>query len=233
MHSPPTTLPYSNYDDEIDLLEIAIILWNNKWVIALFTVALLLCGMIYTANKSVVYEAKITFDINFYPASTHQHPEQSPVAATLALIRNQFGNGSFKKIRNDSLESYELTITSSTQELIQNVVQQLPLFNQKINQKILEQAKQEIATIENGNITSLKSTETAAAIFFNAKRLVHAIEDESANALFFHPVKEGIQTWSSGIIWIVSALLGAMVGIFIVLIRHSIKNRQTQKQNVS
>ncbi len=54
-------------DEEVDLLDLIIVLWNNKWIICLFIIFSFSGGMIFTYFKIPKYESKIIISVETIP----------------------------------------------------------------------------------------------------------------------------------------------------------------------
>ena len=56
--SPETFQNTEAFDDEIDLKELSIVLWNGKWLITLITGFAAVCAVLFALSLPNIYESK-------------------------------------------------------------------------------------------------------------------------------------------------------------------------------
>ena len=215
--------PYSA-DDEIDLFELVETIWKGKWIIvAVVCCALLLAGVFVTIRPTV-YEVKIPFNINFSSVEAYQVCGDNPDclnSSSLSYVMSAADIG-LSTERNQNT----FVFSGKDDHLLKSVTSQLNQAIEMATARVVDEAKNEIITIQSSLPSQLLTTEIVATNYLNSLRIVQTTEDESLKIM---SIRNGTQTVKSpkiSMTFALASVAGLMLGMMIVLVRQAVINRR-------
>lgn len=219
-------------DDDIDLIEVFRVIWQGKsWVLTLAALFCLL-GFGYTQTMKPEYQLKVSYHINLFPIFNQQFCELTSDSiclnlGTLAVLSNSLngfaaidsGNEGWKL--NDKAETYSFHTYHPLS--IKEYTAHLDTVSKQVTQKIRTQAELELNFIQNELTDLLSNNERVLINMLNARRTIDAIDSGERAVEFYNPIIQDANKML--LILTLSLLLGLLVGVIVVLIRNSFKQR--------
>lgn len=212
------------YADEIDLFELVEALWIGKWWIIGITALAALTAFVYVQMSTPIYSVKVAYEPNLYSVSAQQLCggnvnciEQQERKKLSHLIGQGWGN-------DDS------AFTASTPEPLP-VADYEGLFdkaNDDLTNAIMEEAKMELAFIDQELTGQLSASERVATNILNAKRLLNSIEQGEKAFIVGDP---SISQKSPRLALTLSMAIfgGGVFAVMFVLMRNAWINRKAEQ----
>ncbi len=215
------------YDDEIDLLEFFSTLWKRKALIVGFVSVALLMGLGYLQMATPRYTVSVPYKINVHSVVSQQVCErynrkaaECMALGTLDIVLNHLGSEWSREKKRDVL-----TLSTLSPMSLEEYQQGLEDVENEISERVLNEAKAELAIIQDELDDALLGTERVATNLLNAKRVVTAIENGVSVVSFGSPhvAKSSPKT---ALILIFSVIIGGVFAIFYILIGNAIRQRK-------
>lgn len=210
------------YDGEIDLFEFFETFWDGKWVISFFIALAALIGFVYSQFAQPKYKVSAPFVINAYSVSTQQICVDDTRCMELETTKRllSFLDDAWSNEKN-SVFSFS---TFSPLELNEYEAQ-LVRANAKLTNDVYTEATTELTLIQTELTDALLNTERVATNMLNAKRVIQSIDNGQS------PISLGsvsVVKTSPKVLFILasSVVLGGMIGVFLILVRSSLKKRK-------
>ena len=203
-------------NDEINLIELLEVFWNGKFLISIFVLFGTLIGYCYTLFIQPMYNVSTSYKINSYSVLSQQRCKYNPQCLEseakkqlLILLKDGW--------------SSNLSLSTSTPKNIKEYEGELERAKIAFNNEILLEARNEIELIQTELTDVMKNTNIVSEHMLNAARVVQLL-DSGQSAITFGPVSVVKTKITKILAW--SFVLSGIIGAFIVLARHSIKNRK-------
>lgn len=203
-------------NDEINLIELLEVFWNSKFLISIFVLLGTLIGYCYTLFIQPRYDVFTSYKMNSYSVITQQRC-RSKMQCMEAEAKKQL-----LYLLKDGW-SPNLSLSTSTPKNIKEYEGQLERARISFNNQILLEARNEIELILTELPDTMKNTNSISQHMLNAARVVQFI-DSGQSAITFGPVSVVKTKITKILAW--SSVLSGIIGVFIVLVRHNIKNRK-------
>ena len=211
------------HDDEIDLFELAEIIWAGKWVIIGLSLLAGALGFGVAQLKESEYRVSVPYVVNVYSVDAQQVCGQSnqcmaeETSKKLTVMLED--NWTFSR---DST----LSLTTADASVVSRMTADLDRVNELLTQETYDAAVTELTWIESELIDAVLGTEIIATNFLNAKRVIAAIE--SGERVLSFGQATVANTLPVVRVTVVMSILGAIVAVFVVFIWNAIQSRKQQ-----
>ena len=219
------------YDDEINLFEFFERLWDGKWLIGAFLMLAASMGFFYSQVAQSKYDISVPYRVNVYSVFSQQMCESNNqnqkdwrashcfAERTVEVFLEGLGSD-WSLNRKGKVISRTTTSPSPTNEYEAHFSKALISTNKAL--KI--EAISELTTIESLSNDGVLATERVATNLLNAKRIIQSL-DSGQNAISFGPISVVKSSPKSSLIIAFAAILGVIVGVFLIIIRDGLKKR--------
>lgn len=246
--------------NEIDLSETLHILWDGKWIICLITVSVFMFGLTYVYFKKQSFEARINYTVDilppfhsnssalqefekkFFSRKTFNDWKENRSNVTLLFDNisstNVIDGYLFTKEKNSrmttsiSIDDFSSTLLARTNQLsiIEDIYDYAIFVNDTVTSKYYQRTEVELEMIELQYRGFLETNNQLIKQLFALDRFKSEMEDGTKIFIISPPTKP-IQT-SQNIysILIMSAFLGAITGISLIIISHLFQKKQRASQ---
>ena len=220
------------YDDEIDLFELFETLWEGKWLISAFVALATLTGFGYSQVAQPKYDVSVPYRVNVYSVLSQQicesytqnQKDDCLANGTLGYFIERLGGGWRSK-------GNTITFSTPTPSAVNAYADVLSNALTSTNEALRSEAISELASIESVSNNNVLATERVATNMLNAKRVIQSI-DNGQSAINFGSVSVVKSSPKVPLILALSVVLGGMIGVFFILVRHAITKRKEQLAKV-
>ena len=221
----------NNMDDEIDLFELFKTLWNGKWWVVSFIFISMLFGVAYIQVLKPSYQVSIFYNIyneQFCDLESNSNCiENSTIGAVLNEINMIKGIDKVEDTWKWDAKKKHFNLVTESPLTVDEYREYFEQISTEVTLQLRQQAKLDYDFIQNNLNAALQSTEYAALNIVDANRILHAVDNGEIAIAFSLPLIE--EKTKRALALCLSMLLGAMLGICVVLIRHSfIKYKASQ-----
>lgn len=213
----------STHDDELDLYEFIGTLWDSKWLIIAFVALVTFAGFGYSQLAQPKHQVSVPYTFNIHSVSTLQI-----CRSDIKCIKSEDNKRLSALLGGEWNSGGRLSLATNAPSEASQYMSEFDGYNETITDEIYEEAKAEITLIQTQLNETLLNTETVAANMLNAKRIIHAI-DNGQKAIRFGSVSMRKVSPKVSLILASSAVLGGMIGVFLVLARNANHNRLRKK----
>lgn len=225
-------------NDEIDLMELAYLIWQGKWQVVIAVLLFFIVSIIYVFVTPKTYEITFPYQVNL----TSVDNELSCRANTNSKFNSNF-NCLRESVVHDlvrvgpscllTLEDKEDALVLKTADPImaKSVAQALNAAAERLTQDYLQDAKMKLALINDEMPQALMQTEKSAALFLTAKTVTYKINKLSEQVLNFMLYSQHVVAPKTKLIMVLSVLLGGMAGVGYILLRHAFIQYRQQHLN--
>ncbi|WP_415897521.1 Wzz/FepE/Etk N-terminal domain-containing protein [Neptuniibacter sp. QD72_48] len=220
--------PYDQTDsrNEIDLIELGQDIWQGKWILIILIIASLLLGFAYTQMATKQYRITVSYTPILNSVSDQQNcntDRKCLKEASSKWVMGEFTGGWIKHKKSNTVSLISTNPKSSSEYI--NIVKAI---ESRINTAILDEARNEQHLIQNKLNKEILRTERVATNYLHAARIIKAIE-RGSNAIQFNKPRISKVSPKASLIISLSACIAAIVGIFYILLRSSIRKRKSLK----
>ena len=211
------------HDDEIDLFELAEIIWAGKWVIVGLSLLAGALGFGVAQLKESEYQVSVPYVVNIYSVGAQQvcgesiGCMESETTKRLSVLLSDDWNISGNNT---------LSLTSAEVPQVGRFDAEFERLNESLTREMYDAAVTELAWIESELIDAVLGTEIVATNFLNAKRVIAAIE--SGERVLSFGQATVANTLPVVRVTVVMSILGAIVAVFVVFIWNAIQSRKQQ-----
>lgn len=212
----PDTNP-TQYDDEIDLLEMLETLWASRLVVLAATLIPLLVSLLmaYMSMSVPSYEVQARFSVRVAPMNG-----PGSIGARLTVL----SNGEWRPADGGSA----LLITTESPQTAAEYQDSLAELNKALGEEIRSEAQLEANFLADEINNSLRRDEWFEKILLNANRVLFLLEQKGEPLEFspvsINPVTQGSSSSASSAV--ISAFLGSLAGSVFVLLRKAFRDRR-------
>lgn len=210
--------PDLSNDDEIDLLELLITLWDGRWLIISGLILAILVGFGYLQflqSSQAGHNVTIFYDTNNLICGEEQECINLPQDSLV-------GNWTLNK------KSSKLLLLTTTPLSVNEYKAQFERTNEIITNKIYADAKNEVAFIEAALPKNLLDTEIYLSYTIDHKRIIHLIDNGQSALTFVSSSISEISLPKKIRVFVTSAILGGLISSIIVLIHSAFRRRNEQ-----
>lgn len=215
-------------DDEIDLFQLFSTIWRGKWLIIGLMVVFLVVGFAYTQTKPPSYQVSASYQVNLYPLFSQQFCESNSnlnclVAGTMREALNLF-EPSWQVQWQGKAKKIEFTVANPLSAAAYS--EHFSVLALALTKRFKQQAEQELSFINANTNTNFQSSTPVAINILNANRNLAAIDKGMLAIEFAPPLVKS--TSKTTLVLCLALLLGAMLGVCLVLIRHAYRDYKQQ-----
>ena len=214
------------YDDEINLFEFFERLWDGKWLIGAFLMLAASMGFFYSQVAQSKYDISVPYRVNVYSVFSQQMCEGRAshcfAERTVEVFLEGLGSD-WSLNRKGKVISRTTTSPSPTNEYEAHFSKALISTNKALKIEALS----ELTTIESLSNDGVLATERVATNLLNAKRIIQSL-DSGQNAISLGPISVVKSSPKSSLIIAFAAILGVIVGVFLIIVRDGLKKRNEQ-----
>ena len=201
-------------DDEIDLFDLFLTLWESKWLIALFVTVSFFIGVALTQPSPKEYNVKA-------PYLVHHSFDKGLVEKTLLAVMGP----DWRKEANGEIGDY-LTLATATETPLnsEEFKHILSKAEKEVAKLLLMRSKLDISIIEKFD-EPLLNTDSAAAQSLAANRIVSQIEQLGFEPISLQNTMFELVKPRTPLVLALSLVLGGFLGSAFVLVRRAIISR--------
>lgn len=207
----PDTNP-TQYDDEIDLLEVLETLWASRLVVLAATLIPFSASLLMAYMSVPSYEVQARFSVRVAPMNG-----PGSIGARLTVL----SNGEWRPVDEGSA----LLLTTESPQTAAEYQDSLAELNKALGEEIRSEAQLEANFLEDQINSSLRRDEWFASILLKANRVLFLLE-QKGEPLDFSPVSINPITQSSFSSAAMPTFLGALVSSIFVLLRKAFRDRR-------
>ena len=207
----PDTNP-TQYDDEIDLLEVLETLWASRLVVLAATLIPFSASLLMAYMSVPSYEVQARFSVRVAPMNG-----PGSIGARLTVL----SNGEWRPVDEGSA----LLLTTESPQAAAEYQDSLAELNKALGEEIRSEAQLEANFLEDQINSSLRRDEWSASILLKANRVLFLLE-QKGEPLDFSPVSINPITQSSFSSAAMPTFLGALVSSIFVLLRKAFRDRR-------
>lgn len=210
----PDTNP-TQYDDEIDLLEVLETLWASRLVVLAATLIPFSVSLLMAYMSVPSYEVQARFSVRVAPMNG-----PGSINDRLTVL----SNGEWRSVDGGSA----LLLTTESPQTAAEYQDSLAELNKALGEEIRSEAQLEANFLEDEINNSLRRDEWFASILLKANRVLFLLE-QKGEPLEFSPVSINPVTQaslSSASSAVMPALLGSLAGSVFVLLRKAFRDRR-------
>lgn len=235
---------FQKSSDEIHLFDLLNLVWENKGLILFFMIITSLLSYFFIISQKTEYESKLNYDTYLVPPFYEDEKIKKDLQKSFFLrssfigwnkVKEDQDNLSFEDLVSPNLKikfisnkyiSY-ISVSSSDKRLLNDLYDYANYINITLTNDYASRAKFEIKMIKDLYKTYGAPSENAYEQVVNLDRFINGVERGSLALTIDYPSTPASGALKPIIIFLISLLIGLVIGILVVFIRHELEKYRT------